>query len=231
MNEAYKRIIIDIKDIQKSPIEDICYVPDEDNILKGYALIIGPRNTPYEYGNFLFEFNFSQQYPYKPPKVIYKTNDGVTRFNPNFYRSGKVCLSILNTWSGDQWSACQTIRSILLTLQTTLNEDPLLNEPGVNKKLHINSILKYNKMIHFKTLEFAILYYLENTEKIPVQDPTIIGKIVEYYEENKINILKNALEFKKSSKNETLYTHTYNMKANLNYNDLYDKLKAFINKN
>ena len=58
MNEAFKRIVIDIKDIQKSPIENICYVPDEDNIFKGYALIIGPVNTPYEYGNFLFEFHF-----------------------------------------------------------------------------------------------------------------------------------------------------------------------------
>ena len=96
MNACIKRIILDIKDLTKSPIENIYYVPDEDNILIGYALIIGPSNTPYEHGNFLFEFNFSEKYPYKPPKVIYKSNDGVTRFNPNLYRSGKVCLSILN---------------------------------------------------------------------------------------------------------------------------------------
>ena len=104
MNDALKRIIIDIKDVQKSPIDNIHYVPNEENIFNGYALIIGPPNTPYEYGNFLFEFHFSEKYPYEPPKVVYKSNDGVTRFNPNLYRSGKVCLSILNTWSGEQWS-------------------------------------------------------------------------------------------------------------------------------
>ena len=177
MNEAFKRIVIDIKDVNKSPIDNIHYVPDEDNILNGYVLIIGPSGTPYEYGNFLFEFRFTEKYPYEPPKVTYKSNDGVTRFNPNLYRSGKVCLSILNTWSGEQWSACQTLRSLLLTLQMTLNQMPLMNEPGVDQKLHLGSIIKYNKMIHFKSLEFTILHYMKNKEQIPIQEPTIIDAI------------------------------------------------------
>lgn len=231
MNEALKRIIIDIKDMRKSPIENIHYVPDEENILNGYALIVGPPNTPYEYGNFLFEFHFSEKYPYEPPKVVYKSNDGATRFNPNLYRSGKVCLSILNTWSGEQWSACQTLRSVLLTLQMTLNEMPLVNEPGVDEKLHMGSILKYNKMVHFKTLEFTILHYMKNNDKIPIQDPEIINKMKEIYEKNKTNILKSALELKINFKTELLYTQMYDMKMNLNYEDLYNRLNSFINKN
>lgn len=231
MNEACKRIIIDIKDVQKSPIDNIHYVPDEDNILNGYALIIGPPNTPYEYGNFLFEFHFPETYPYSPPKVTYKSNDDKTRFNPNLYRSGKVCLSILNTWSGEQWSACQTIRSVLLTLQTTLNQMPLMNEPGVDEKLHMSSILKYNKMVHFKSLEFTILYYMQNADKIPIQEPTIIEAMKTHYQQNKTNILNSALELKTSLKQETLYIQIYDMKMNLNYDDLYDRFKTFINKN
>jgi ubiquitin-conjugating enzyme E2 Z len=231
MNDALKRIIIDIKDVQKSPIDNIHYVPNEENIFNGYALIIGPPNTPYEYGNFLFEFHFSEKYPYEPPKVVYKSNDGATRFNPNLYRSGKVCLSILNTWSGEQWSACQTLRSVLLTLQMTLNEMPLVNEPGVDEKLHMGSILKYNKMVHFKTLEFTILYYMKNIDKIPIQDPEIIGKMKEFYEINKTDILKSALELKINLKTEMLYTQMYDMKMTLNYEDLYNRLNTFINKN
>ena len=231
MNDALKRIIIDIKDVQKSPIDNIHYVPNEENILNGYALIIGPPNTPYEYGNFLFEFHFSEKYPYEPPKVVYKSNDGVTRFNPNLYRSGKVCLSILNTWSGEQWSACQTLRSVLLTLQMTLNEMPLVNEPGVDEKLHMGSILKYNKMVHFKTLEFTILHYMKNNDKIPIQDPEIIDKMKDFYEKNKTDILKSALELKTNLKTELLYTQMYDMKMTLNYEDLYNRLNAFINKN
>lgn len=231
MNEAFKRIIIDIKDIKKSPIDNIHYVPDEENIQNGYALIIGPPNTPYEYGNFLFMFHFSETYPYTPPKVVYKSNDGVTRFNPNFYRSGKVCLSILNTWSGEQWSACQTLRSVLLTLQTTLNEMPLINEPGVDHKLHMASILKYNKMVHFKSLEFTVLYYMKNNDKIPIQEPSIVDAMKKYFQQNKKHILESALELKSSFKTETLYTQLYDMKMSLNYDDLYDRLEIFINKN
>ena len=33
-------------------------------------------------------------------KLTYLTNDGNTRFHPNLYRNGKVCLSVLNTWRG-----------------------------------------------------------------------------------------------------------------------------------
>jgi len=231
MNEAFKRIIIDIKDLKKSPIDNICYVPDEDNILNGYALIIGPENTPYEYGNFLFQFRFSDKYPYAPPKVLYKSNDGVTRFNPNLYRSGKVCLSILNTWSGEQWSACQTIRSVLLTLQTTLNEIPLLNEPGVDAKLHKGSISKYNKMIRYKSLEFTILYYLNNIEKIPIQNVEIVDAILSYYKMNKQNILKSALGVRDANKQENLYLQMYDMKMSLNYDNLYNRIETFINKN
>ena len=50
MKPCFKRIILDLSDIQKDPIENIHYFPDEDNILKGYALIIGPEKTPYEGG-------------------------------------------------------------------------------------------------------------------------------------------------------------------------------------
>ncbi len=230
MNECIKRIIIDLKDVQKSPIDNIHYVPDEDNILNGCALIIGPPNTPYEYGNFLFEFHFSKKYPYEPPTVVYKSNDGATRFNPNLYRSGKVCLSILNTWSGEQWSACQTLRSMLITLQMTLNEMPLINEPGVDEKLHMSSILKYNKMIHFKTLEFTILHYLKNNDKIPIQNPEIIDAIKQYYNKNKKDILKSALSLKESLKTEILSIQMYDMKMNLNYEELYNRLETFINK-
>lgn len=231
MKDALKRIFLDIKDLQKCPLENISYVPDEDNIMNGYALIIGPPETPYECGNYLFEFHFPENYPYVPPKVVYKSNDGHTRFNPNLYRNGKVCLSILNTWSGEKWSACQTIRSVLLTLQTTLNEMPLLNEPGVDEKLHMRSILTYNKIIRFKSLEFTVLHYLENVDKIPINNPDIIDAIKSYYKKNKDNILKIVLELKNSLETESVHIQMYDMKMTLNYEGLYNRLLTFINKN
>ena len=60
------------------------------------ALIIGPPDTPYEFGFFEFAVKFVKDYPTKAPTVqAITTNGGRTRFNPNIYAGGKVCLSIL----------------------------------------------------------------------------------------------------------------------------------------
>ena len=55
-----KRLISDIKQITLNPLtkDGIYYKHDETNMLSGYALIIGPKDTPYQYGNFLFKFDF-----------------------------------------------------------------------------------------------------------------------------------------------------------------------------
>ena len=143
--ETIKRLAKDVREIMKNPLEEhgIYYFHNETDMLKGQALIIGPKDTPYENGYYFFELEFPADYPHNPPAVTYCTNDGMTRFNPNLYKSGKVCISVLNTWRGEQWTGCQTISSILLVLCTILNNKPLLNEPGVRMKiteitLHMN---------------------------------------------------------------------------------------------
>ena len=61
-----------------------------------HALITGPFDTPYEGGLFHFVIRFPPNYPLVPPRVAFMTTGGGTvRFNPNLYRNGKVCLSIL----------------------------------------------------------------------------------------------------------------------------------------
>ena len=62
-------------------------------------MIVGPEGTPYQHGFYFFDVQFSDTYPMKPPYVSFKTGDGRVRFNPNLYVEGKVCLSILGTWS------------------------------------------------------------------------------------------------------------------------------------
>ena len=157
-NATIKRIAKDVKYIMANgsslSSENIYYKHDEENIMKGYALIIGQHDTPYGYGYYFFEFIFPYNYPFSPPCVRYLTNDGAMRFNPNLYIDGKVCLSVLNTWAGESWTACQTIYSILLTLSTVLCANPLLNEPGIRED-H-NDVHKYNYLVSYKNVEFAI---------------------------------------------------------------------------
>jgi ubiquitin-conjugating enzyme E2 Z len=145
--ETIRRLLKDVKEMMTNPLTDngIYYIHDDEDMLKGYALIIGPSETPYFGGNYLFELNFPTDYPHSPPKVTFCTNGDGVRFNPNLYTSGKVCISLLNTWRGEQWTSCQTISTVLLNLCTLLNNEPFLNEPGVTKTHH--DFAKYNKII------------------------------------------------------------------------------------
>lgn len=184
MNKALKRICVDISELEKDNIENVYYRPDEDDIYKGYALIFGCEDTPYAHGAYMFQFQFTDKYPFVPPKVKFITFDGYTRFNPNLYRDGKVCLSILNTWTGEKWSSCQSIRTVLLNLQMVLNEKPILNEPGISSD-NIDFIQAYNDVVKYKNIETAILKYLDIAELPPYFQqfhPIITSHFLEHYD-------------------------------------------------
>ncbi|XP_039017372.1 probable ubiquitin-conjugating enzyme E2 26 isoform X2 [Hibiscus syriacus] len=97
------------------------------------AVIIGAEGTPYHDGLFFFDVFFPASYPKGPPHVYY--HSGGLRLNPNLYGCGKVCLSLLNTWSGDKnekWiPGMSTMLQVLVSIQALiLNQDPYFNEPG-----------------------------------------------------------------------------------------------------
>jgi ubiquitin-protein ligase len=211
-----RRLAKDIRSIMKEPIENIYYIHDETDMTRGYALIIGPNGTPYSYGYYFFEFRFPSNYPFVPPVVKFCTNDGLTRFNPNLYVCGKVCLSILNTWKGEGWSSCQNIRSVLLSLQCALNDTPLLNEPGIttaHPDYHY-----YNTMLQYKNIEIAILgiingKYLDNRFLI------FWDKVLEHYRRDRdtivdtINVLSNKLDDNSINK-FSIYSSHYRVNFN-----------------
>ena len=126
--------------------------------------IIGPEGTPYENGVFIFDCFFDQDYPLTPPRVHLKTTGGGTvRFNPNLYNSGKVCLSLLGTWSGPGWDPKHsTFLQVLISIQSLILVDhPYFNEPGYESLLGTTvgdqQSFDYNRTIAFNTLKFAIL--------------------------------------------------------------------------
>ena len=222
--ETINRLISDIKNIKQDPLETdgIYYRHSEDDLLKGYALIIGPKDTPYQNGYYFFEFNFPNNYPHSPPNVLFRTGDGTTRFNPNLYRDGKVCLSILNTWKGEGWTACLTLRTILLTLQTVLNSEPLLNEPGIDEK-H-KDFKNYNYAISYKNIEYSILYQLTHNikhfEHFEQFRDIIVSKFIENYTE-----IKDALKKLENNKNTLVVTSIYKINFTTDFPSLKRKLK------
>lgn len=160
--QAQRRLVADIKSIYRDPLTEqgIYYHHDEDNMNHGYAMVVGPTDTPYSDCFFLFKFEFPTMYPNYPPRVTFLTQDPKTktRFNPNLYDNGFVCLSVLNTWKGEGWTSCQTIRSVLMVLVTVLNDKPLCNEPQIDR-LH-PEFTAYNDVIRYKSFEVALLGYM-----------------------------------------------------------------------
>ncbi|KAJ9550220.1 hypothetical protein OSB04_014265 [Centaurea solstitialis] len=97
------------------------------------AVIVGPAGTPYHDGLFVFDIHFPPTYPQIPPMVYYYS--GGLRLNPNLYACGKVCLSLLNTWTGrgnEKWvPSNSTMLQVLVSIQALiLNDKPFFNEPG-----------------------------------------------------------------------------------------------------
>jgi ubiquitin-conjugating enzyme E2 Z len=226
--ETITRLLKDVKQVLKNPLTEngIYYVHDDTDMMKGYAMIVGPSETPYFGGNYFFEFTFPADYPHSPPKVKYCTNGENVRFNPNLYMGGKVCVSLLNTWSGDQWTSCQTISTVLLTLCTLLCKNPLLNEPGVSSG-H-KDIKNYNEIIYYSNLNVAIC-------DIICKNPGVVMPFFElFYTFAKENFIKNydallafaekkLLEEYKEAK--VLSTGFYNMNINIDYQKVVEKLK------
>ena len=224
--ETIKRLIRDIKDLRKSPLhsEGIYYKHDETNMLLGYAYICGPKDSLYFGGNYFYKFEFPYDYPHRPPKVTFMTVDGKTRFHPNMYRSGKICLSILNTWRGDQWTGCQSIRSILLTILSVLDDSPLLHEPGFTA-LH-KDCDRYNKIIKYKNFDFSINQIIMNKmSNTSFYVDLFKEDVIFQFKKNKDDMLA-IIEPIKESPNETITTGIYNLTVQIDWATVYSDFKS-----
>ena len=232
--DTQHRLIKDIRDIVRNPLLDqgIMYAHDEDDMLRGYSMIIGPSDTIYADGFYFFEWIFPYNYPFSPPVLKFRTYDGVTRFHPNLYRNGKVCLSILNTWKGEQWTSCQTIRSILLTLVTLFHNKPLLNEPGFTEK-H-KDFIPYNKLIKYANYKSAI-FGIVSERLLPNNFIGFYTFIKKHFIEHYDDILKRIEEEAKANNGrqiEPIIVRVYNLQVVPNFTILgedFKKLYATIN--
>ena len=130
--QATKRVLKDIRNAQEELMKQqgIWYSMDDSNMTKGFALLKGPEDTPYDGCLLMFYIQFPTDYPFSPPKVLFQTSDGRTRFHPNLYVEGKVCLSILGTFPGPSWSGTQSLNSVLLSILGLLDNNPLAHEPA-----------------------------------------------------------------------------------------------------
>ncbi|GMP43699.1 hypothetical protein CsSME_00012962 [Camellia sinensis var. sinensis] len=101
---ASKRILKELKDLQKDPPTSCSAGPVAEDMFHWQATIMGPADSPYAGGVFLVTIHFPPDYPFKPPKVAFRTKV----FHPNINSNGSICLDILK----EQWSPALTISKI-----------------------------------------------------------------------------------------------------------------------
>ncbi|KAG6531100.1 ubiquitin-conjugating enzyme E2-17 kDa-like [Zingiber officinale] len=125
---ASRRIIKELKDLQKDPPTSCSAGPVAEDMFHWQATIMGPSDSPYAGGVFLVTIHFPPDYPFKPPKVAFRTKV----FHPNINSNGSICLDILK----EQWSPALTISKVLLSICSLLT-DPNPDDPLVPEIAHM----------------------------------------------------------------------------------------------
>ena len=131
-----------------NPIFEACPI-NQKNLFKWQATLNGPEGTPYQNGVFFLDIVFPVDYPFKPPKVTFKTKI----YHPNVDTSGTICLDIVKV----NWSPSTTLEKILISIHQLMkfpNADKAL-VPDIGKVLKEDEN-KFNKVATEWTNKFAL---------------------------------------------------------------------------
>lgn len=142
-----KRLVTEASCMKNNPPENCSASPSDNDQTKWDAIIIGPKNSPFEGGIFNLKISFPKEYPFKAPHIKFVTQ----MYHPNIDTSGEICLDILK----NQWSPALSMSSILLSICSLLT-DPNPNDP---LRSNVANVYKQNKEEYEKTVKEYTLKY------------------------------------------------------------------------
>uniref|UniRef100_A0A8C9X6Y0 Ubiquitin-conjugating enzyme E2 E2-like n=1 Tax=Sander lucioperca TaxID=283035 RepID=A0A8C9X6Y0_SANLU len=114
LSTSAKRIQKELAEITLDPPPNCSAGPKGDNIYEWRSTILGPPGSVYEGGVFFLDIAFTPDYPFKPPKVTFRTRI----YHCNINSQGVICLDILK----DNWSPALTISKVLLSICSLLTD-------------------------------------------------------------------------------------------------------------
>ncbi|KAK9941418.1 hypothetical protein M0R45_018020 [Rubus argutus] len=148
VSSSGKRIQREMVELNMDPPPDCSAGPKGDNLYHWVATIIGPPGTPYEGGIYFLDITFPSDYPFQPPKVVFRTRV----FHCNVDSSGNVSLEIIK----DNWSPALTITKVLLAIRSIFTKPDPYNPlvPGI-ARLYLADKAKHDELASEWTLRFA----------------------------------------------------------------------------
>ncbi|XP_018018706.1 ubiquitin-conjugating enzyme E2 L3 [Hyalella azteca] len=150
---ATRRLQKELADIRRTGIKSFKDIQvDENNILLWQGLIV-PECVPYNKGAFRIEVVFPAEYPFKPPKLTFKTKI----YHPNVDEKGQVCLPII---SAENWKPATKTDQVIDSLVQ------LVNEPEPEHPLRADLAEEYTKD-RKKFIKNAEEFTKKNSEKRP----------------------------------------------------------------
>ncbi len=206
-----------------------------DNDLSKMLLLVSPRHkeetstnliSPYTGGFFLFEIKFPNDYPMNPPKIEFNPKTSSCRFHPNYYTTGKVCLSIINTWGKNDWSPAMSLMALLVTIEERFFERALGCEPGYENAT-IAQFKRYNDVVEYHKYKTSIIDVIKKRYNIYEPFYDVISK---QFEEDKdwhftrLGHLVNTMQGLQVNGN--VYNHT---NINLDYIQIKNELSRIYN--
>ena len=184
----------------------LCVAVDERDPMRWTFLVVGPRASAYEDGFYIFNFTFPESYPARPPTVIFQSM-GPLRIHPNLYVEGKVCLSILGTWSGPEWKSIMTGLGVARSIQSILDESPIKAEPAYEKFADTHqAAINYRIAAIYLNLQYHVIDVLNRLRSFPEQ---IQDCIVEYFVSHYEDYISQIAQLEQLDGTTVQYIHGY----------------------
>ncbi|KAJ8120140.1 hypothetical protein O1611_g10440 [Lasiodiplodia mahajangana] len=160
---ALKRMMSEVPMLREEKPEYAVFF-EKDNIMSFNAYITAPDDSVYRHKLLKVHINIPDDYPDVNPEVKF-FSFGEARIHPNFYLTGGICLDLLGTTKGRQWSPDFNVHALLMSIRYHLDNDPWKHE--MLSKWQPES--RYRVYVRYVTWEAMLLNYFFSEEFVPAQ--------------------------------------------------------------